>query len=744
MGAMGARLLHGRRRGRLPGTRGQPDALRRHRRAGAPRGRGHAAHADPRLLQGAGGRDAQGGRRSRPPAHRHLVRDGSRQAGVAARGLRGPAGLGHHRRPLRLGRDRPQPEGRREGGNPRIHRGHRRPQRQDRLPRRQRQRPGRAPRRPGAGPLPQGPGQGPHHRPPDGGVGPGPAQGVRRGDQEDAGHHGGGPARGRRPAREGDGGHGGHAAGAPRPEGRLRNQRRLGPRRALGAGGGRAPGHRDRRLRRDPGGPEGDRPRQRAEGGRRPASAGHRTEGDRDGGAVARRRERASRRGRRGRPRRPGDARRQVSLLSAAGLSKSFPGVRALEGVDFELRPGEVHALLGENGAGKSTLIKILGGALVPDAGTVRLEGQALPLGDPLAVRRRGINVVYQELTLVPDLTAAENIFLGREQGRPLLRRREMARAARELLDGLGARVAPGAPVRALSVAQQQLVEIARALANESKVIILDEPSATLSGPEVERLFTVLRGLRERGLGIVYISHRLEEIFALADRVTVLRDGRPVASSPVAGVDRAQLIRWMVGRDVAEEFPPRAPAPGEAVLEVRGLACPPRFTDVSLTVRRGGLVGAGRTSVALALFGALPGVRGEVRLEGRPVRFDSPFEAIRAGLGYVTEDRRRRGLFRLLSSGANITISYLRSLARLGLLSPGREGPAAAAAAKEFDVRAPAGLAQPAGTLSGGNQQKLLLARLLLRPRRLLVLDEPTRGIDVGAKAEIYALMNRL
>jgi ABC-type sugar transport system ATPase subunit len=439
-----------------------------------------------------------------------------------------------------------------------------------------------------------------------------------------------------------------------------------------------------------------------------------------------------------------------VSLLSAAGLSKSFPGVRALEGVDFDLRPGEVHALLGENGAGKSTLIKILGGALVPDAGTVRLEGQALPLGDPLAVRRRGINVVYQELTLVPELTAGENIFLGREQGRPFLRRREMARAARELLDGLGARVAPGAPVRALSVAQQQLVEIARALANESKVIILDEPSATLSDPEVERLFRVLRGLRERGLGIVYISHRLEEIFAIADRVTVLRDGRPVACSPVAGVDRAQLIRWMVGRDVAEEFPPRAPAPGEAVLEVRGLACPPRFTDVSLTVRRGeivglaGLVGAGRTSVALALFGALPGVRGEVRLEGRPVRFGSPFEAIRAGLGYVTEDRRRRGLFRLLSSSANITISYLRSLARLGLLSPGRERPAAAAAAKEFDVRAPAGLAQPAGTLSGGNQQKLLLARLLLRPRRLLVLDEPTRGIDVGAKAEIYALMNRL
>jgi len=439
-----------------------------------------------------------------------------------------------------------------------------------------------------------------------------------------------------------------------------------------------------------------------------------------------------------------------VSLLSAAGLSKSFPGVRALEAVNFELRPGEVHALLGENGAGKSTLIKILGGAVVPDAGEVRLEGRKMPLGDPLAVRRLGINVVYQELTLVGELTAAENIFLGREQGRPLLRRRDMARAAHALLDSLGARVAPGVPVRALSVAQQQLVEIARALAHESKAIILDEPSATLSDPEVERLFTVMRGLRARGLGIVYISHRLEEIFAVADRVTVLRDGRTVASAPAAGLDRPQLIRWMVGREVTEEFPPRAPSPGDAVLEVRGLACPPRFSDVSLTVRRGeivglaGLVGAGRTSVALALFGALPITRGQVQLERRPVRFRSPADAIAAGLGYVTEDRRRRGLFRMLSSEANITISYLRSIARLGMLSPRRERPAAALAAKEFDVRAPAGLAQPAGTLSGGNQQKLLLARLLLRPRRLLVLDEPTRGIDVGAKAEIYALMNRL
>ena len=437
-----------------------------------------------------------------------------------------------------------------------------------------------------------------------------------------------------------------------------------------------------------------------------------------------------------------------MTLLTVAGLTKSFPGVLALDGVDFDLQPGEIHALLGENGAGKSTLIKALGGAVVPDRGDVRLDGAPLPVGDPLEVRRRGISIVYQEFTLVPELSVADNIFLGRESGRPFLRRREMRRAAQDLLDGLGARVDASAPVRGLSVGQQQMVEIARALVGESKVLILDEPSATLSGPEVERMFAVLRGLRSRGLGIVYISHRLEEIFAIADRVTVLRDGRRVTAAPVAGLDRPQLIRWMVGRDVTEEFPPRTAAPGAAVIEVQGLSCSPRFSDVSFTVRRGeivglaGLVGAGRTSVALSLFGALP-AQGGVRLEGHPVSFRSPSEAIAAGLAYVTEDRKGRGLFPLLGAGANMTITYLGDFTRFGLVSRDREEAAAAAAAKDFDLRA-SGLGQRAATLSGGNQQKLLLARYLLKPRKLLILDEPTRGIDVGAKAEIYALMNRL
>ncbi|HET7294089.1 MAG TPA: sugar ABC transporter ATP-binding protein [Vicinamibacteria bacterium] len=437
-----------------------------------------------------------------------------------------------------------------------------------------------------------------------------------------------------------------------------------------------------------------------------------------------------------------------MSLLSVSGLAKAFPGVRALDGVDFEVERGEVHALVGENGAGKSTLIKALGGAVVPERGEMLLEGEPLPRGDTLASRRRGVSIVYQELALAPELTAAENIFLGREEGRPLLRRAQMDRAAQALLDELGAHVPARTPIRTLSVAQRQMVEIARALLGESKLLILDEPSATLSGPEVERLFGVLRGLRGRGLGIVYVSHRLEEIFEIADRLTVLRDGRRVVTTALAGVERPQLIRWMVGRDVSEEFPSRTPSIGDAVLEVRGLGCPPRFTDASFDVRRGeivglsGLVGAGRTSVALALFGGLA-ARGEVRLEGRPARFERPYEAIDAGLGYVTEDRKARGLFPLLGAGENITITYLRSFTRHGLLAAAEQRAAASRAARDFDLRA-SGLDQAAATLSGGNQQKLLLARYLLRPRKVLILDEPTRGIDVGAKAEIYRLMNRL
>jgi ABC-type sugar transport system ATPase subunit len=436
------------------------------------------------------------------------------------------------------------------------------------------------------------------------------------------------------------------------------------------------------------------------------------------------------------------------SLLVARRLTKHYGGVRVLDAVDFDLERGEVHALVGENGAGKSTLIKILGGAVRADEGTVVLDDAPLPAGDPRAVRQRGVSIVYQEFTLVPDLSVADNIFLGRERGRLWLGRAEMARIAQARLDDLGVRVDARATVRSLSVAHQQMVEIARALEGDARVLILDEPSASLSGHEAGRLLAVVGQLRARGLGIVYISHRFEEIFTVANRVTVLRDGRRVASAPAAGLDRAQVIRWMVGRDVSEEFPPRAASPGAPVLEVRGLSHRPRFSDVSFTVREGeivglaGLVGAGRTSVGLALAGALTAT-GEMRLAGTVLRPGSPAAAIARGLAYLTEDRKARGLFPLMSTAANMTVTYLAHFARLGLLALGRERAAAQRAARDFDVRA-AGLDQPAATLSGGNQQKLLLARFLLEPRTLVILDEPTRGVDVGARAEIYQLMNRL
>ena len=437
-----------------------------------------------------------------------------------------------------------------------------------------------------------------------------------------------------------------------------------------------------------------------------------------------------------------------VPLLTVSALSKSFPGVRALDAVDFEVCAGEIHALVGENGAGKSTLVKTLGGGVVPDSGTITLGGVPLRLGHPLASRQRGIDVIYQEFTLVPELSAAANIFLGREPGRIVLRTAEMRREAQRILDSLGAQVGADEPAGGLSVAQQQMVEIARALGGRPRVLVLDEPTAALTERDAARLFGLLRDLRARGLGIVYISHRLSEIFDIADRVTVLRDGRRVATAPVSSVDRAQMIRWMVGRDLADEFPPREAQPGAPLLDVRGLTARPYCHDVSFSVRQGeivglaGLVGAGRTSVALALLGAIASV-GDIQLEGRPLRARRPSEAMAQGVGYVTEDRAHKGIFPLLSACANATITRLDAFARLGVIRQARERDVAARTAATVGLDR-ARLPQSAGTLSGGNQQKVLVVRNLIAPPRLLILDEPTRGIDVGAKREIYDVMNHL
>jgi ribose transport system ATP-binding protein/rhamnose transport system ATP-binding protein len=434
-------------------------------------------------------------------------------------------------------------------------------------------------------------------------------------------------------------------------------------------------------------------------------------------------------------------------VLTASGLSKAFGGARALSGVDFEVQSGEIHALVGENGAGKSTLIKILSGIVVADAGDVQLDSRRVPAGDPAATRRMGVSCVHQEFALVPALSVADNLFLGRERG-PLLRRREMNAAADALLGELGLRVPARALVHDLSVAHQQLVEIARALADDARVLILDEPTATLPDPDIERLFGVLRRLRQQGLGIVYISHRLEEVFAIADRITVLRDGQKVGTWRAGGIDRADLIRHMVGRTLTEEFPARTTTAGDVMLELDRLAAPPRFDSATLAVREGeivglaGLVGAGRTSVGLATVGALRST-GSIRLHGQPVRFGSPSAAISAGLAYVTEDRKRHGLFPQMDAAANITMTFLASFARAGWLSRSQERTAAEAAARDYHVRG-AGLDRAAATLSGGNQQKLLLARFLLQRRAAIILDEPTRGVDVGARAEIYRIMNGL
>ena len=442
-----------------------------------------------------------------------------------------------------------------------------------------------------------------------------------------------------------------------------------------------------------------------------------------------------------------------MSLLAGRGLGKSYGGVTVLRDVDLAVRAGEVHALLGENGAGKSTLIKILTGAVTPDRGELTVNGMSLPFGDALRFRNAGISVVYQEFTLIPDLDAAENVFLGREQGRLLIRRAAMRSMAERLFEELGVSLDVRAPVRTLSVAQQQMVEIARALASAARVVIFDEPTAALPAPDVERFLAVVRRLRTRGLGIVYTSHRLEEVFAIADTLTVLRDGAMVTSRPMAGVERGELIRWMVGRDVSEEFPSRGGAAlGEVVFEAQQLAVLPRVKNVDFQIRRGeivgvaGLVGAGRTAAALGIVGALRSVHahgGQLRLDGAPVRFRSPIEALAAGVAYVTEDRKNRGIFPELSAEANITISRLAQLVQYGWLMRGRERAAANRVAGECRVRA-ASLSQPVATLSGGNQQKVLLARYLLSPPRVLLLDEPTRGVDVGARAEIYALIDRL
>jgi rhamnose transport system ATP-binding protein len=439
-------------------------------------------------------------------------------------------------------------------------------------------------------------------------------------------------------------------------------------------------------------------------------------------------------------------------LLDATAITKSFAGVQALRGVSFSLGSGEVHALLGENGAGKSTLIKVITGAEKPDSGTLTVDGHLVAHNSPAAARALGIAAVYQQPALFPELTVEENIGLALESA-SLWRRidwRARRRQARELLERAGADIAPQRTVGTLSMPEQQLVEIAKAIGAHARILILDEPTASLTDREVERLFRVIGTLRGEGAGIIYISHRLDEVAVIADRVTVLRDGRTVATRPLKDVDRAELVRLMVGRDIQAIFPKREVPIGAIALEVRDLGCRAAgIHHVTFQVRRGeilgiaGLVGSGRTQLAETLFGLTPSDAGTIRLQDDARRIESPAEAIRMKMAYLPEDRRQHGVVMEMPVAANISLANLDAVSRHGLIDDRAERNLARGYVERLRIKTPS-IYTETGSLSGGNQQKVAVARWLAIAPEVLILDEPTQGVDIGSKSEIHQIMVEL
>jgi rhamnose transport system ATP-binding protein len=438
-------------------------------------------------------------------------------------------------------------------------------------------------------------------------------------------------------------------------------------------------------------------------------------------------------------------------LLRATNIDKSYAGVHALRRASLELRTGEVHALIGENGAGKSTLIKIITGAVASDAGTLHLNGEAVTQNSPRLAKQLGIAAIYQQPALFPELSVAENIAIGLEESSIFSRVDWRARKQRatELLGRVGARIDPETEAGDLTMPEQQLVEIARALGAQAKVLIMDEPTASLSDEDTQNLFAVIRQLRAAGVGVIYISHRLEELPLIADRVTVLRDGQTIDTREMSEVDRQQLIQLMIGRELSAVFPKKVPV-GEVVLELRQLGCSASgIHDINLSVRAGeivglaGLVGAGRTELAQTIFGLMPGDRGEFLLRGKSVHINSAARAIELGIAYVPEDRRRHGVILDLAISANISLASLDRFSRAGAIDFRREQEVAADYTRRLGIKTPSIFA-PVTTLSGGNQQKVALSRWLVTNPSFLILDEPTQGIDVGAKAEVHALMTEL
>jgi ABC-type sugar transport system ATPase subunit len=449
-----------------------------------------------------------------------------------------------------------------------------------------------------------------------------------------------------------------------------------------------------------------------------------------------------------------------MSLMEMRAITKAFPGVRALDGVSFDLRRGELHALVGENGAGKSTLMKVLGGVYPHGTygGEILIEGEARRFASVREAEAAGIAVIFQELSLIKDLSIGENIFMGRAPRRfGVIRWEELYSRAQKLLDELRLPLDPRTPVGQLGIGQQQLVEIAKALSQEARILVLDEPTAALTDAEVETLFRILNALRKRGVGMVYISHKLDEVFRMSDRITVLRDGRTVGTDRTSDLDEARVIARMVGREVGDIFPEASHERGETVFEVRGM----RVEDpnvrgkmlvdgVSFSVRKGevlgvaGLMGAGRSDLLMGVFGAHAGrTSGEVYVEGERVEIKRPSDAIRRGIGFVTEDRKRFGLILEQTILNNMTLAGLKRLSGQFVTNVASEAAAGETAMRDLRVKANS-VFTVAGTLSGGNQQKVVLAKWLLTNPKVLFLDEPTRGIDVGAKQEIYGHINRL
>ncbi|GLI06691.1 ribose import ATP-binding protein RbsA [Paenibacillus tyrfis] len=439
-------------------------------------------------------------------------------------------------------------------------------------------------------------------------------------------------------------------------------------------------------------------------------------------------------------------------LLEMNDISKSFPGVRVLDQVTFNLTGGEVHALMGENGAGKSTLMKILGGIHRRDGGTVILKGTPCEITSPSMAQSLGIAMIHQELNLIPHLTVMENIFLGREftYGRSgMINWGKMRQESVRFLSQLGLSIDPGIIAGELSVGQQQMIEIAKALSMNAEILVLDEPTAALTDREIEALFTVIESLKAKGVGMIYISHRMEEIFRICDRVTVMRDGHTVGTDRVADTNIDKLVKMMVGREIKDRFPKIDVAVGEPKLEIKGLSLPGKLQDISFAVRSGeivgiaGLMGAGRTELAKALFGVTPARHGEIRVDGRPVAIRKPVDAIRAGIALVTEDRKDEGLLLNLSVKDNISLPNLKDVSSFGFVSRSKETGISDRLISQLLIKTPNG-EQKVGSLSGGNQQKVVIGKWLETNPQVFILDEPTRGVDIGAKKEIYDLMNQL